>query len=118
MTAPRAQAHEVAQFRKRVVAIESDRSTAKVTFDDGTVESGNLVIGADGSRSKVRQFLVGEEEGKPMDTGMTMINFAAKGYTAEQARLMRKYHPVATCCYDPEVHGIFLMTSLNGSNPE
>lgn len=100
------------KFKRKVVSIESDQSTVTVSFADGTSERGNIVVGADGSRSKVREYLVGPQEGKPEDTGMTMINFAAKGYTAEEAPLMRKYHPIATCVYDPDVHGIFLMTSM------
>lgn len=43
---------------------------------------------------------------------MTIINHAFTGYTAEQALLLRKYHPVATCFYDPNIHGIFLLTGM------
>lgn len=88
------------------------------TFEDGTTETGNLIVGCDGSRSKVREYLVGAEAAKPFDTGMTMINHAASVYTAEEALLLRKYHPVAVCGYTPDVHGIFLITSKSSSKPE
>lgn len=84
--------------------------TAK--FEDGTEEQGDFVVGTDGSRSKVREFLVGAEKTKPVNTGMTIINHAGSGYTAEQARLMRSYHPISQCGYDPDIRGIFLLTSM------
>ncbi len=84
--------------------------TAK--FEDGTEERGDFIVGADGSRSKVREFLVGAEKTKPLNTGMTIINHATSCYTAEQARLMRKHHPIAQCGYDPDIRGIFLLTSI------
>ena len=83
---------------------------ATATFEDGTATAGSLIIGCDGSRSKVREFLVGKQAATPFDTGMTLINHAASGYTAEQARAMCKYHPISTCFYDPQVNGIFLLT--------
>ncbi|KEF61158.1 uncharacterized protein A1O9_02723 [Exophiala aquamarina CBS 119918] len=96
----------------------STGSEVTATFEDGSTERGHLLVGCDGSRSKVRDYLVGSEATKPFDTGMTIINHAFTGYTAEQALLMRKYHPVATCFYDPNVDGIFLLTVLDASNEE
>ncbi len=90
----------------------STGSIVTATFEDGSTEQGQLIVGCDGSRSKVREYLVGSEATKPFNTGMTLINHAVDGYTAEQALLLRKCHPIATCFYDPEVDGIFLLTSM------
>jgi hypothetical protein len=98
------------KFKKRLVSVDSKNGIVIATFDDGSFEQGTLIVGCDGSRSKVREYLVGAEATKPSDTGMMIINHAASGFTAEQARLVRKYHPVATCFYDPEISGIFLLT--------
>lgn len=100
------------QFNKKLVSVTSTGSEVTATFDDGSIEKGNLIVGSDGSRSKVREFLVGAEAAKPFDTGMTIINHAYTGFTAEQALLLRKYDPIATCFYDPKVGGIFLLTGM------
>lgn len=58
----------------------------------------------------MRDSLVGEDFGKPTDIDMTMINHAAGGYTADQALLLRKYHPIGKLAYHPEYYGNFLLT--------
>lgn len=83
---------------------------AIASFSDGSQETGNLVVGCDGSRSIVRNFLVGEDLGKPTDIDLGMINHAVGGYTAEQAVLLRKYHPIGKIAYHPDYHGNFLLT--------
>lgn len=103
------------QFRKNLISITSTGTTAVATFEDSSIERGNLIVGCEGSRSKVRAFLVGPEKTTPMDTGMTIINHSACCFTAEEALLFRKNHPVATCFYDPEIDGIFLLTGTNES---
>lgn len=100
------------QFNKKLVSVASNGSEVIATFEDGSTERGHFIVGCDGSRSKVREYLVGLEATMPFDTGMTIINYAFTGYTSEQALLMRKYHPVATCFYDPKVDGIFLLTGM------
>jgi 2-polyprenyl-6-methoxyphenol hydroxylase-like FAD-dependent oxidoreductase len=42
---------------KRVTSIESNAAGVVVRCDDGTVESGSIVIGADGAHSKTRQLM-------------------------------------------------------------
>ena len=49
------------QFGKRIKAVESDRKSATATFEDGTSETGDLIIGAEGAHSVVREYLVGLE---------------------------------------------------------
>ncbi|RVX72410.1 hypothetical protein B0A52_03598 [Exophiala mesophila] len=103
-------------FGKRLVTVESDGTTATAYFEDGSTESGNLIIGCDGSRSKVREFLVGKAASQPQETGMTLINHAFSGYTAEQALSFRRLHQVGTCAYHPDVHGIFLLTIVDAAD--
>lgn len=70
-------------------------------FDDGTKASGNMAIGCDGSHSRVREFLVGPELARPVETGHTLINYAASGYTREQALKLREYHPILKLGFHP-----------------
>ena len=51
-------------FNKSLVAIsDSDSSSVKLTFADGTTETHSLVIGCDGVRSAARRYVHGEDEG-------------------------------------------------------
>lgn len=99
------------KFDKKLVNIIHDQDGLVIAlFSDGSQETGNLLVGCDGSRSIVRNFLVGEELGKPTNIDLAMINHATGGYTAEQAVLLRKYHPIGKIAYHPDYHGNFLLT--------
>ena len=52
---------------RRLVDVEQDESGVTAHFEDGTSERGDLLIGADGIHSKVRERLFGEE--KPRFSG-------------------------------------------------
>lgn len=103
------------QFEKKLVGITHDQTGfVTASFSDGSQESGHLLVGCDGSRSKVREFLVGEKLAKPSDIGMTMINHTAEGYTGEEALLLRKYHQIGKIAYHPDYYGNFLLTGTYG----
>ncbi|KAF7531556.1 hypothetical protein G7054_g8781 [Neopestalotiopsis clavispora] len=91
--------------------------TVTVYFDDGTQHSGNIVIGCDGSRSKVREHIVGCEAAKQQDLGLTMINIASSHYTAEQAVKNRDLHPVLKLSFHPDLRGTTLLAALDTSSP-
>ena len=76
-----------------------------MAFRDDTVEIGNIAIGCDGSRSKVREFLVGKEAAQQESVDLTMINFPKGGYTAEEARLLQTLHPVFKIAARPDTPG-------------
>ena len=46
-------------FGKKMVAVHDDGARATVEFADGTSDSGDLVIGADGARSLTREYVLG-----------------------------------------------------------
>lgn len=98
------------QYSKILRALRVQEDIMTVDFEDGSSEQGHMVIGCDGSRSKVRRFLVGIEAAQQEDTGITMINYAAAGcYTPEQARLLRMHHPIVKLCLHPQVNGAVLL---------
>jgi 2-polyprenyl-6-methoxyphenol hydroxylase-like FAD-dependent oxidoreductase len=45
------------QYGKKVVGVEENTISVRVTFEDGSFEVADLVVGADGARSKVREFV-------------------------------------------------------------
>ncbi|KAG8531886.1 uncharacterized protein KY384_003522 [Bacidia gigantensis] len=59
-----AQAIDV-KYGKRLKSVEKgdDGKGVIATFEDGTTASGNLLVGADGAKSRVRQALLGAERG-------------------------------------------------------
>jgi 6-hydroxynicotinate 3-monooxygenase len=48
-------------FGKRLTSVEDTGSNVRLTFDDGTVETADIAIGADGVNSKIREHLLGVE---------------------------------------------------------
>lgn len=51
-------------FGKRLVGLDDSGNDINLTFDDGTSFRADLVIGADGINSKIREVLLGEEDPK------------------------------------------------------
>ena len=88
-----------------------ERVTAE--FDDGSKATADMVIGCDGSHSKVREFLVGLEQAELTDVGMTLINYAASNYTPEQARLLRSYHPIIKLGFHPTNPAMSLIAGMS-----
>ncbi|WP_414449939.1 FAD-dependent monooxygenase [Burkholderia sp. 22PA0099] len=48
-------------FGKKLMTIEDTGSDVRLTFDDGTVETADIAIGADGVNSRLREHLLGAE---------------------------------------------------------
>jgi 2-polyprenyl-6-methoxyphenol hydroxylase-like FAD-dependent oxidoreductase len=69
---------------------DSDQVTA--IFEDGSKALGNMLIGCDGAKSRVRELLLGEKA-KLTDAPFKMFNFTSS-YTAEQALHVRSLHPI------------------------
>lgn len=47
------------QYGKRIKSVTSDGKVATASFEDGTSETGDLIIGAEGAHSVVREYLLG-----------------------------------------------------------
>ncbi|ETS87347.1 hypothetical protein PFICI_01175 [Pestalotiopsis fici W106-1] len=108
------------RYNKRLQRLTFDDSEKHVTayFDDGSQHSGNMVIGCDGSRSKVREYIVGSEAAKQQDLGITMINFPSSHYIREQAIRNRDHHPILKLSFHPELPGTTLLAALDTSSPD
>lgn len=60
---------QCAHFNKRLHSLEETKDEVALHFQDGTTVTADVVIGADGVHSKVRDFLLGAEAGKPVFSG-------------------------------------------------
>jgi 2-polyprenyl-6-methoxyphenol hydroxylase-like FAD-dependent oxidoreductase len=60
------------RYEKRLVGISEDGAKVIATFEDGTTEVGDFVVGADGVHSRVRACIL-PEHAAPRDTGMISI---------------------------------------------
>ncbi len=58
----------ILRYRKQLTGLDQSGSCVKLRFSDGTVEEADIVVGADGLNSLVREALLGPEE--PIYTGV------------------------------------------------
>ncbi|SJL07280.1 uncharacterized protein ARMOST_10623 [Armillaria ostoyae] len=79
---PRASAHEsllldipdgVVEWGRKAIEVRETADAAQVVFEDGTIETCDLIIGADGVKSVCRQALFGEEAYRLQYDGTTTI---------------------------------------------
>ncbi|KAK0464734.1 uncharacterized protein EV420DRAFT_1618490 [Desarmillaria tabescens] len=103
---PRASVHEsllleipdgVAEWGRKVVEVKETTDAAQVVFEDGMVETCDLVVGADGVKSVCRQALIGKEAYQARYDGLTGVGgfapFASltpalqRGIKADQAAM-------------------------------
>lgn len=103
------------EYDKRLSSVSVDKAagTVHVTFTDGTSATGNHLIGADGSHSIVRKFLLGPGLAAPQTTGLTFVNFSGAKYTAEQALAARAGNATTKLCFHPDIPGTTLLAALD-----
>ena len=79
-----------------------------LVLGNGKIATADLVIGADGSSSKIRQWLVGEELGRSIATDWT-IGSGIIRYTAEQAKTILE--PSEICSVSTGPNGMIVVAS-------
>lgn len=80
--------------------IETSRTSATATFEDGSKETANVIIGADGARSMVRRSLLGPEKGALQVSPLLATTCLAK-LPVESARLFAEKNPRFTLVVHP-----------------
>lgn len=78
------------QYSKKIKEVSSDGKKATAVFEDGTSETGDLLIGADGGRSVVRDYLVGSSKSALADTPI-VSTFAIAQLPAEAVEKFRHF---------------------------
>lgn len=90
-------------------AVEEGEQVVAV-FADGTRVVGDVLVGCDGARSRVREVVCGEEAAQVTTVPVSMINFTQM-YTAEQALHVRSLNPLFVMSILPELGVMFWLSS-------
>ncbi|KAI0378585.1 FAD/NAD(P)-binding domain-containing protein [Hypomontagnella monticulosa] len=106
-------------FGKKLERIEyaDDGTSVTAHFEDGTAETGRLLVGADGSQSRVRSLLFGPEVGalKKLPLAATFITAS---FPREQAlRYRSKVHPVMHAYIHPQ-DMLGMLSTLDAEDPD
>lgn len=100
------------EYGKRLVRVEERGDEVTAYFEDGTSASGSMLVGCDGGKSKVREFVVGEKAAKGFDSDYTMINTWAT-LPADVAKALRAKHPIVSQALHPDVKVGALIATLD-----
>ncbi|KAI1214817.1 FAD/NAD(P)-binding domain-containing protein [Annulohypoxylon truncatum] len=110
------------RFAKKLSDLEYSDDGTRVTarFEDGTAETGRLVIGADGSQSKVRSLLLGQEKAALKRLPIAATFVTASFPAAEAKRLRASAHPIINAFVHPRgMMGMFaILDGSDASRPE
>jgi 2-polyprenyl-6-methoxyphenol hydroxylase-like FAD-dependent oxidoreductase len=81
-------------FGDTVCAIDDDGDRVRVSFERGGIRDFDLVVGADGAHSRVRQLVFGAEEQFEKQLGITVAAFDVAGYRPRDERTVVMYTDV------------------------
>lgn len=102
------------QYSKTLSGISylEDGTTVIAHFEDGSSASGAILIGADGTRSKVRNILLGSEKAA-LETLEYAASIVQAKFTAEQVKFLRSWHPLLLASCHPA--GLFCYLGLHSA---
>jgi 2-polyprenyl-6-methoxyphenol hydroxylase-like FAD-dependent oxidoreductase len=76
------------------VTIDDEKDGVTAHFADGSTYSGDILVGADGPKSKVREMLVGAEKARSSPVGINYNKAIVKYGDTEKSKYIRSFHPV------------------------
>lgn len=96
-----------AHFNKRLQDLEDVEDGVNLHFKDGTTATADVVIGADGVHSKVREFLIGAEAAKPVFSGSVIYRGLVPMEKAIEVLGSEHAQNAVTLCGPGELHPPF-----------
>ncbi|KAE9967440.1 hypothetical protein EG328_008182 [Venturia inaequalis] len=96
--------------RLQDVSYNDEDNTVTAIFEDGSTETGNVLVGADGANSAVRTTIFGEEDAKPCTVPYSAVNLHVGYGDAAKALFVRSKHPIMTHAIHPD--GLWLWISI------
>jgi 2-polyprenyl-6-methoxyphenol hydroxylase-like FAD-dependent oxidoreductase len=103
------------QFGKAFSGAEMKGEKVEVTFEDGSKAIGDVLVGCDGAKSRVRSTLCGEEAATLTDVPVSMFNFPYK-FDAKLAAKIRAINPLFMSAIHPD-HGNMSWISSTSPSP-
>lgn len=114
--------YDGSKFGKRLSDIELSTTEDKVTaiFDDGTKVTGNMLIGADGASSRVRNYLLGPNKDAlhalplmgSMALGTLPAEISKKRRADIDGEMVLGYHPVGLVAFILRTHPAFSFLTI------
>ncbi|KAF0325702.1 hypothetical protein GQ607_007144 [Colletotrichum asianum] len=106
------------RFGYKLAGVDTSGEGVTATFENGEVLCVDVLVGADGAKSIVRDHLV-DGDAKDLDRVPLISTNIGCRYTAEQARFLRsKIHPIANMAVHPDQDTLFFLAVADVPNPE
>lgn len=94
---------------------EAPDPTVTAAFSDDSRYTSRIVVGCDGSRSRVRQILISDNSlSSAIPTPYTILNFPYT-YPRHIAEQLRAIHPVFKVAYHPKLDCMYMLSVLDAS---
>ena len=109
-------AHPRKQWNRCPCRIQEDGQSVTVHFEDGTRETGDLLIGAEGAHSLTREYLLGKDAAQllPLDY---VASYALTTLGKESTLALRRLHPRYTAQVHPDGVYAFIAGRLLDTYP-
>jgi len=101
------------QYGKEMVSADlTDDGRVKVEFTDGSSATGDILVGCDGAKSRVRESIVGAEAAKLTSAPVSMFNFPYK-FDTELATRIRDMNQLFITSIHPDHGTMFWLSSTS-----
>lgn len=102
----------MAQRGKRLVRVDTDGAIVTTVFEDGSHATGQLLIGAEGAHSRIRQFLVGPETAT-LKPSAVVSSICTPRLPVDVQSAVRQLHPRYCAIFNPDGYFCWMGSMFN-----